>query len=159
MRVLKMPIPKGDNNPEIRITPTHIVIHYSGQAGVTAKRLALCLQNNNANNVSANYCVDGADIIETIPAGYKSYGVTGENEHIINIEVCYEDVNGSFSLETIANLRRIVKRCMRDFHIPAECVVRHFDLSHYGKKCPFYYVENPKEWWRLHKMITKGVVL
>ena len=150
-------IPKGENNPGKRISPDTIVIHYSGVHGVSAERLALCLYNNNANNVSANYCVDDKDIICTIKPGYMSYGVIGNNSHIINIEVCYDDPEGRFELDTVANLRRIVKYLMREFKIPAEKVVRHFDLT--GKKCPWYYVDNPREWARLHKVITKGVIL
>lgn len=159
MSFIRKHIPKGANNPKKKITPTHIVIHYSGQAGASAERLALCLYNNNAGNVSANYCVDDKHIIESIPGGYMSYGVTGENGHIINIEVCYKDPSGRFELETIANLRRIVRLMMNNFNIPAVNVVRHYDLSHYGKKCPMYYVDNPKEWDRLHTIITKGVIL
>lgn len=157
MRVVEKYIPKGANNPDRPIKPDTIVIHYSGGACVSAETLARCLVNNNANNVSANYCVDEKDIICTIPPGYMSYGVTGHNNHIINIEVCYTDPAGRFELNTIANIRRIVKKCMRDFNIPADKVVRHYDLT--GKKCPWYYVDNPSEWTRLHRMITKGVVL
>lgn len=157
MKVKEMIIPYGANNPDRPIKPDTIVIHYSGGACVTAETLARCLVNNNANNVSANYCVDEKDIICTIPPGYMSYGVTGHNNHIINIEVCYSDPAGRFELNAIANIRRIVKKCMRDFNIPADKVVRHYDLT--KKKCPWYYVDNPAEWTRLHRMITKGVVL
>lgn len=157
MKVKEMIIPYGANNPDRSIKPDTIVIHYSGGACVTAETLARCLVNNNANNVSANYCVDENDIICTIPPGYMSYGVTGHNNHIINIEVCYSDPAGRFELDTIANIRRIVKKCMRDFNISADKVVRHYDLT--KKKCPWYYVDNPSEWVRLHRMITKGVVL
>ena len=157
MKVKEMIIPYGANNPNRPINPDTIVIHYSGGACVTAETLARCLVNNNANNVSANYCVDENDIICTIPPGYMSYGVTGHNNHIINIEVCYTDPAGRFELNAIANIRRIVKKCMRDFNIPADKVVRHYDLT--KKKCPCYYVDNPAEWARLHRMITKGVVL
>lgn len=157
MKVKEMIIPYGANNPDRPINPDTIVIHYSGGACVTAETLARCLVNNNANNVSANYCVDEKDIICTIPPGYMSYGVTGHNNHIINIEVCYSDPAGRFELNAIANIRRIVKKCMRDFNIPADKVVRHYDLT--KKKCPWYYVDNPAEWTRLHRLITKGVIL
>ena len=157
MRVIERLIPKGANNPERPIKPDTIVIHYSGGPCVSAGTLAQCLINNNADDVSANYCVDEKSIICTIPPGYMSYGVLGHNEHIINIETCYKDPAGRFELDTIANLRRVVKKCMRDFGIPPENVVRHYDLTE--KKCPWYYVDNPKEWTRLHRMITKGVVL
>ena len=157
MKVKEMLIPVGVNNPNRPIVPDTIVIHYSGCACVSAETLARCLMNNNANDVSANYCIDDRDIICTIPPGYMSYGVTGRNNHIINIEVCFSDPDGRFELDTIANIRRVVKKCMRDFKITPEKVVRHFDLT--GKKCPWYYAEHPNEWARLHKMITKGVVL
>lgn len=158
MEIINKHIPKGANNPQKKITPDTIVIHYSGQSGVSAERLALCLYNNNANNVSANYCVDEKSVICTIPPGFMSYGVTGENNHIINIEVCYQDNDGRFDLMTIAKLRLLVKRLMRVFNISAENVVRHYDISHTGKKCPYYYVVNPLEWERLHLILTTGKV-
>ena len=156
MRVIENYIPKGANNPDRPIKPDMIVIHYSGGACVSAETLARCLINNNANNVSANYCIDDKDVICTIPPGYMSYGVTAENHHIINIEVCYKDPSGRFELLTIAKLYLLVKKLMRSFNIPAENVVRHFDISHTGKKCPWYYVDNPSEWDRLHLLITTG---
>ena len=159
MNIKNMYIPKGDNNPNKKINPDMIVIHYSGVAGVSAERLAQCLINNNANDVSANYCVDDKDVICTIPPGYMSYGVSGENNHIINIEVCYKDKEGRFELLTIAKLRLLVKRLMRDFDIPPKNVVRHYDISHYKKQCPMYYVKNPKEWGRLWLMLTTGKVV
>ena len=159
MTIKKRYIPKGDNNPDKKIKPDMIVIHYSGQAGVSAARLAECLINNNANNVSANYCVDDKDVICTIPPGYMSYGVSGENYHIINIEVCYKDSAGRFELLTIAKLHLLVKRLMTDFNIPVDGVVRHYDISHTGKKCPWYYVDNPAEWERLHLILTTGKVV
>ena len=100
MRVIENYIPKGANNPDRPIKPDTIVIHYSGGACVSAETLARCLINNNANNVSANYCVDEKDIICTIPPGYMSYGVTGHNGHIINIETCFKDPAGRFELDT-----------------------------------------------------------
>ena len=159
MKIKEMYIPKGANNPNEKITPDTIVIHYSGVAGVSAERLAQCLINNNADNVSANYCVDDKDVICTIPPGYMSYGVSWENDHIINIEVCYKDTSGRFELMTIAKLRLLVKRLMRDFSIPPQNVLRHYDISHTKKQCPMYYVKNPKEWQRLWLMLTTGKVV
>lgn len=159
MTIINRHIPKGYNNPQKKITPDTIVIHYNGVAGVTAAKLAECLINNNANNVSANYCVDENEVICTIPPGYMSYGVTAENDHIINIEVCYTDPAGRFELLTIAKLRNLVKKLMAAFKIPADKVVRHYDISHTGKKCPIYYVNNPAEWERLHLLLTTGKVV
>lgn len=150
-------IPRGGNNPKKQIKPDTIVIHYTGGVGVSAETLAECLVHDRGGyHQSANYTVDEKEAICLIKAGYMSYGVTGHNDHVINIEVCYKDNAGRFELATIANLRELVHRLMLSWNIPAEKVVRHYDLT--GKKCPWYYADNPEEWKALHKMITAGEV-
>lgn len=159
MKIINKFIPKQANNPDKAITPDTIVIHYNGVAGVSAERLAQCLINDNTGtHASANYCVDNKQVICTIPAGKMSYGVTGENDHIINVEVCYDDPAGRFELLTIAKLRLLVKQLMSIYKIPAARVVRHFDISHTGKKCPMYYAEHTTEWERLWLILTSGKV-
>ena len=159
MTIIYKPIPKQGNNPDKVIPPDTIVIHYNGVAGVSADRLALCLYNDNTGtHASANYCVDNKSVICTIPPGKMSYGVIGENDHIINIEVCYDDPAGRFELTTIAKLRLLVKKLMAKFNIPPSRVVRHYDIAHNKKPCPMFYVEHPKEWERLHLILTTGKV-
>ena len=153
MNIIQRHIPKGANNPGKKITVDKIVIHYSGVAGCPADRLATCLINNNANDVSSNYCVDENMIIETIPPGYMSYGVTDENDHIINIETCHIKSSGEFEPGTIENLHTLVLKLMADFNLTPDDVVRHFDLSHTKKWCPIYYIDGNK-WAALHGKIT-----
>ena len=153
MNIIQRHIPKGENNPEKKITVDKIVIHYSGVVGCPADRMATCLINNNAGGVSANYCVDENTIIETIPPGYMSYGVTAENDHIINIETCYTKESGEFEPGTIENLHELVLMLMSDFKLSPADVVRHYDLSHTGKWCPIYYMDGNK-WAALHEKIT-----
>lgn len=157
MNIIKRHIPKGDNNPEKKITVDKIVIHYSGEVGCSADLLATCLINNHANNVSANYCVDEKQIIETIPPGYMSYGVSYENNHIINIETCYTKKSGEFEPGTIENLHELVLKLMADFKLSPADVVRHYDLSHTGKWCPYYYIDSNR-WAALHEKITAPVL-
>ena len=156
MNIVQRHIPKGENNPEKKITVDKIVIHYSGVVGCPADRMATCLINNNAGGVSANYCVDENTIIETIPPGYMSYGVTAENDHIINIETCYTKESGEFESGTIENLHELVLKLMADFKLTPADVVRHYDLSHTGKWCPIYYMDGNK-WAALHEKITAPI--
>lgn len=150
-------IPKQANNPGIKIKPDTIVIHYTAVPGCSANRLATCFINDNGGyHQSANYAVDDKEVICLIPAGGISYGVTGHNQHIINIEVCYYASNGVFELSTIQNLRELVRRLMKKWNIAPACVVRHYDLT--GKMCPEYYAQYENEWKVLHKLITKGVI-
>lgn len=152
MHIYEKHLPANNgNNPNRKITPDTIVVHYFGQPNVSADRLALCFQNNNANDVSSNFVVDRSKIIECIPAGYMSYCVSSHNTHTINIE-CAHTATGQFDLRTIIHLRQIVRHLMKEFNIPASRVVRHYDLT--GKKCPMYYVDNPREWQWLRKIIT-----
>lgn len=159
MRIIKRPLPPlNHNNPNRPITPDTIVIHYMGDPDTSAETLAKCFYNNNANDVSSNYIVDPQCIIEILPPTQMSYCVSGHNDHTINIE-CAHTVTGQFDLRTIIHLRQIVRKLMRDFNIPPSRVVRHYDLT--KKPCPIYYVEYPREWYWLHKLITakslKGV--
>lgn len=150
-------IPKQANNPAIKIRPDTIVIHYTAVPGCSADRLATCfISDNGGYHQSANYTVDNSEVICLIPAPGMSYGVSGHNNHIINIEVCYNDEDGRFDLSTISNLRELVRRLMVKWKIPAEKVVRHFDLT--GKLCPYYYARNNDEWRVLHRILTKGVI-
>lgn len=155
LKVRSRIIPKGANNPNRKIKPDTVVIHYTAVPGCSADRLAECfVLNNGGYNQSCNFAVDDKEIICLIPAGRMSYGVSGHNDHVINIEVCYKDYYGRFELETIENLRLLVKRLMERFSIPAENVKRHYDMT--GKQCPLYYAKNLNEWQALHKLITDG---
>lgn len=92
------------NRPNKSIVPTDIAIHYTGDVGASAEDLS-AYYNNVARGVfkdmpsawtSANYIVgyDGT-IITKIRAGEMSYAVSGHNDHVINIEVCYTDASGN----------------------------------------------------------------
>lgn len=155
LKIRSRVIPKGANNPNLKIVPDTIVVHYTGGSCVSAATLAECFYHNNGGyNQSCNFIVDEKEIVCSIPAGRMSYGVTGHNNHIINIEVCYKDLSGRFELETIENLRLLVKRLQERFKIPDEMVKRHYDMT--GKQCPMYYALNNREWDVLHALITKG---
>lgn len=148
-------IPKGGNNPDKRIEPDTIVIHYTAVRWCTADTLATCFVNDRGGyHQSCNYAVDNHEVICLIPSRKMSYGVSGHNDHVINIEVCYTDEEGRFELATIENLRELVRRLMVRHKIPAEMVKRHYDMT--GKMCPWYYAKHEDEWEVLHKLITTG---
>lgn len=151
------------NHPAGKSTCEEIAIHYTGDEGATAERLAQYylnvaagkFPNNPASWTSANYIVgyDGT-IITCIRAGGISYAVSGENKRLINIEVCYNTSDGKFSDAAINSLAELVQRLMRAHKIPAEKVKRHYDYTR--KYCPYYYVVHPEKWTELHRRITGG---
>ena len=149
------------NRPNLKSSCEEIAIHYTGDKGASATRLAQYYHNVAAGMykdkpnawTSANYIVgyDG-EIICCIPSGGVSYAVSGHNNKLINIEVCYTDDNGKFTAAAVKSLAALVQRLMRTYNIPANKVKRHFDYT--GKYCPYYYVVNADKWQELHKTIT-----
>lgn len=149
------------NHPAGKSTCEEIAIHYTGDRGATAEQLAQYYMNVAAGKfpdkpaawTSANYIVgfDGT-IITCIRAGGISYAVSGQNNRLINIEVCYTYADGKFTDAAIKSLVELVQRLMRAHKIPAEKVKRHYDYT--GKYCPCYYVVCPEKWVELHALIT-----
>lgn len=73
------------------------------------------------------------------------------NKFEIGIEVCYKQTSGEFEQASKAALRELVQELMAKYNIPADRVVRHYDLT--GKRCPYFYVDETR-WAALHEYIT-----
>ena len=140
----------------------YIVIHYT--AGVTSKAgSALSLAGYFAtrpDDVSADFTVDDGAVVQYNPdirnrytwhCGGNKYNTKGgslygicKNSNSIGIEICCENSTGkmqdandksySFSGAAVANAAELVKQLMAEYDIPAECVIRHYDVT--GKPCP-----------------------
>lgn len=140
----------------------YIVIHYT--AGVTSKAgSALSLAGYFAirpDDVSADFTVDDTAVVQyngdirnryTWHCGGNKYNTKGgslygicKNSNSIGIEICCENSTGkmqdandksySFSDAAIANAEWLVKKLMAEYNIPADHVVRHYDVT--GKLCP-----------------------
>lgn len=152
MYIKKMHIPVGRvNNPNKRITPTEIILHYIGNAGTSAKNNAVFFAYNCPDRRSANYVVDDNDIYECLPAGWKSYGTDNgvHNGKAIQIEMCHPDTTGRISEATLNNVVGLCRELMAMWGISE--VIRHYDVT--GKRCPLWYVNNPAEWEKLKARI------
>lgn len=158
MDVIKMHIPVGRiTNPNKRITPTEIILHYIGNPGTSAKNNAVFFAYNCPDRRSANYVVDDNDIYECIPAGWKSYGTENgvHNGKAIQIEMCHPDATGRISEATLNNVVGLCRELM-DKYGKLE-VIRHYDVT--GKRCPLWYVNNPAEWEKLKARILQKEVV
>jgi len=140
----------------------YIVIHYT--AGSTSRRGAAASTRNvfMSRKASADFVVDDAEIVQinpdlrnyycwsvgdkknTISGGGQLYG-KATNKNTISIEICSNLVKGTsaaypnhggwyYTEAALGNALRLVKYLMQRFGIPAENVVRHYDVS--GKLCP-----------------------
>ena len=148
------------NRPGTKSTPKRICVHYTGDCGASASRLAQFWKNvaagmfpNKPNSwTSAQYIVglDG-EVIRCVPDGEIAYAAANQNAYTIHIEVCYKQKSGRFEEKSVEALGELVRSLMTKYKIPAAKVVRHYDLT--GKYCPAYYVDENR-WAALHERIT-----
>ena len=153
MQIIDDIIPNGKyNRPGTKSTPKRICVHYTGDCGASAERLALFFTANSAAETSSQYIVGiNGEVIRCVPDDEVAYAAAGQNANTIHIEVCYKDKSGKFEEASITALNELVLYLMNRYGISAEKVVRHYDLT--GKHCPAYYVDSTR-WAALHERIT-----
>lgn len=137
-------------------TIKYIVIHYTANDGDTDENNGKYFKNN-VVQVSAHYFVDDDSVTQSVPDDYVAYSVGGSkysdcaitgggklhgkatNYNTLNIEICDDVRNGTVypSEKTIENAVELTKKKMKEYNIPKENVIRHFDVS--GKRCPAYW--------------------
>ena len=148
------------NRPGQASNPVRICVHYTGDIGAGADRLAQFYANVAAgmfpdkpwNWTSTQYIVGlNGEVIRIVPDNEVSYAASGKNSGTIHIEVCYKQSSGEFEQASKDALRELVLSLMQKYNISADKVVRHYDLT--GKLCPYFYIDN-KRWAALHKYIT-----
>lgn len=143
------------------VAPRYICIHYTANAFSTARQNAN-YYNGSVVNASADFFVDENDIIQLnldIPhyyswaTGKKWFdGVHGATlwgiatiDKTISIEMCCKTHSGArcpnanspdwyFEDGTVNNTIKLIRYLMKQYNIPIENVVRHYDIC--GKMCP-----------------------
>ena len=152
------------NRPGTKSTPKRICVHYTGQSGTDADRLALFYSNvaagmfpGKTNNWTSTQYIIGLNgkVIRIIPDNEIAYAASGKNAGTLHIEVCYSKAGGEFESASISALRELVQELMKKYSISAGNVLRHYDLT--GKYCPWYYVDENR-WAVLHEYITSAAV-
>lgn len=135
---------------------SYIVIHYTANDGDSAKNNGL-YSANNVIGTSAHYFVDDNEIIRSVPDNHIAYSVEGRNyggrlhgtatnKNTLNIELCDTRKNGIIAptKETIDNALELVRAKMREYNIPQDHVIRHYDVTR--KACPAYWTNDAR--WR-----------
>lgn len=131
----------------------YIVIHYVG-AMSTAYDNARYFYNT-YRGASANYFVDENDIYRVVKDEDSAWhcGTTGayvhpycRNTNSIGIEMCCFINNGVLDIsdKVVERTIELTKELMSKYGIPADNVVRHYDVT--GKNCPAPFVSNPARW-------------
>lgn len=119
----------------------YIVIHYTGNETDTAAGNANYFRSEN-RGASAHLFVDESSVYEVVPLNNTAWAVGVNyggnlfgictNRNSISIEMCSTD--GKIADATFNNTVELTKSLMKTYGIPAERVVRHYDVC--GKSCP-----------------------
>lgn len=141
--------PNKNSRPQIPLDHIKgIVIHYTANPESTAKDnrdYFESLQNSQETQASSHFIVglDG-EVIQCIPSSEVAYASNDRNVDTLSIETCHPDESGEFNTETYASLVQLTGWLCERFEVPAEEVIRHYDVT--GKLCPKYFVENEGAW-------------
>lgn len=143
----------------------YIVLHYTGNYNDTAK--ANCKYFTEPNrNASAHYFADRHGVLQSVKDTDVAWHCGGKhyvhpecrNSNSIGVEICTEWADGYFRIgkETEQNALELVRGLMKKYGIPAENVIRHYDVT--GKKCPEPWVREPEKWEEFKRRLTEMTI-
>lgn len=159
--IMKTQLAKSDNYGGARELSAikYIIIHYTGNDGDSDEANAKYFATRIVK-ASAHYFVDDDSVTQSVPDNRIAYSVGGNkysdcaqtgggklyktacNSNSINIELCDTVKNGVVKATeaTINNALALTKSLMALYNIPADHVIRHFDVN--GKHCPAYWMSD-----------------
>lgn len=146
----------------------YIVIHYCGAVG-TAKNNVDYFASQKLS-ASATYFVDEKSIWQCVEDYNKAWhcggGLQGSGGHAffkkctnsnsIGIEMCCKKTSSGqwyFESATVENTVELTRYLMQKYNIPADRVIRHYDVT--GKICPEPYVRNEQAWNDFKNMLKE----
>lgn len=125
-----------------------IVMHYTGNDGDSDESNARYFRNPLNPVASAHYFVDDDSITRSVPDEFVAYHCGARtyrhpscrNANSIGVEMCDARRNGAVMAteKTIANAAELVYQLCRQYDIPYDHIIRHYDVT--GKLCPAYWV-------------------
>lgn len=139
----------------------YLVVHYTGNRGDTAKNNADYFARE-VTGTSAHYFVDENEVWQSVPDGHAAWhcGTKGtyyhpacRNANSIGVEVCMLDKHGKLRQGSVDRAAALVRELMQRYGIPADRVVRHYDVTH--KDCPAPMVSDPALWQAFQNKLTQ----
>ena len=146
----------------------YIVVHYTANDGDSDENNGKYFNGAN-RHASAHIFVDDDSCTQSVPDDYVAWSVGGKkysntngakfygkatNSNTLNIEMCDTVRNGKYEAteKTQENTITIIKEKMRQYNIPIDRVIRHYDVT--GKLCPAYFVDENA--WKAFKAKIAG---
>ena len=136
-------VPKGHCIPNVKITPTSITIHQTGNVNASASANHRYMKNINKSGeriASWHFTVGFDEIYQSQSTNYKCYhaGCTSGNNSSIGIEICmYSDAEKQ--KKAYLNAIELVKIILKYYGWGIDKVKRHYDWT--KKHCPAYLID------------------
>lgn len=122
-----------------------IVIHYTGDPGVTAaERREYYIDPN--SSVSTHFIVgtDGKTLM-CLPIDEQANATGPRNSDTISIEYCHTSYDGLMSKETYTALVELCATILKGTGKGTDCLLRHYDINS-SAECPQYYISHNDAW-------------
>ena len=154
-------VPKGYCIPNVKIKPTSITIHMTGNVGASAKNNHNYMKNINKSGsriASWHFTVDDKEIYQAQSTNYKCYhaGCTSGNNTSIGIEIAMFN-DKARQLQAYKNAIELVKILMAYHKFDTSKVKRHYDWT--KKDCPTWLISGKwgYNWtWFKNQLTTKS---
>lgn len=136
-------LPKGKCIPDVKMIPTSITVHMTGNVGASAKNNHNYMKNCNKNGsrkASWHITVDDKEIYQAQSFNYKCYhagNATGNNTSI-GIEIAMFD-DKDRQRQAYQNAIELIKIIMKYYGFKDSQVKRHYDWTR--KNCPQWLIE------------------
>ena len=160
MNIIDGRLPKTGNYRRGRQTNRieYIVIHYTANKGDSALNNTKYFANYTVE-ASAHYFVDEIGVYTSVPVADTAWHCGGKklsgdgaskygkctNSNSIGIEMCLLDKSGNIRDKVVKNTIELTKWLMVEYDIPAENVIRHWDVT--NKACPKHFIGNNNALW------------
>ena len=166
-----MPAHETNTWPRYGTEFKYIVLHYVGAVS-TARNNGQYYGSTPNIGASAHFFVDEREIVASVPltlaAGHcgvdysggkapfwNGKGTYSTNRQSIGIEMCCKKTaDGAWYIEpeTVTRTAALVRWLMQEYGIPAENVIRHYDVC--WKICPEPWVRDPAQWEDFRRRIA-----
>ena len=136
-------LPKGKVIPNVKMNPTSITVHNTGNIGAPAKNNHNYMKNCNKSGERAaswHFTVDDKEIYQAQSTNYKCWhaGTAAGNDTSIGIEICMFN-DAARQKKCYENAIALIKILMSFHGFNINQVKRHKDWS--GKHCPAWLLE------------------
>ena len=148
----------------------YIVVHYDAGKKATARNNVDAFTHL-LTGTSAHFFVDENEVAMSLDPRHIAHHCGGKkyangapapfhkickNSNSIGVELCSDFVNGRYIITPATALRAAghIAWLMREYDIPIERVVRHYDVT--GKHCPMPYVDDG-EWEKFKALVVQAL--